>query len=72
MSAANRTESFKMIEMDKKEQILHYYRIDGMSLREISRRVCSSRKTVTRYVREYEYSIKSDPEDGINNLNYFC
>ena len=39
--------------MDKKEQILHYYRVDGLSLREISRRVGLNRKTVTRYVREY-------------------
>ena len=38
--------------MDKKEQILHYYRVDGLSLREISRRVGLNRKTVTRYVRE--------------------
>ena len=27
-----------MIDMDKKEQILHYHRIDGLSLREIARR----------------------------------
>ena len=40
--------------MDKKEQILHYYRVDGHSLREISRRVGLNRKTVTRYVREFE------------------
>lgn len=47
-----------MIDMDKKEQILHYYRVDGLSLREISRRVGLNRKTVTRYVREYESSVK--------------
>ena len=35
--------------MDKKEQILHYHRIDGLRLREISRRVGLNRKTVTRY-----------------------
>ena len=40
--------------MDKKEQILHFHRIDGLSLREISRRVGVNRKTVTRYIREYE------------------
>ena len=27
-----------MIKMDKKEQILHYYRVDGLSLREITER----------------------------------
>ena len=50
--------------MDKKEQILHYLRIDGLSLREISRRVCLNRKTVTRYIREYEAQVLSDPEEG--------
>ena len=52
--------------MDKKEQILHYYRIDGLSLREISRRVGLNRKTVTRYVREYEALMQSDPEEGVD------
>lgn len=55
-----------MIEMDKKEQILHYHRIDGLSLREISRRVGLNRKTVTRYIREYESLSAADPEDGVN------
>ena len=50
--------------MDKKEQILHYHRIDGLSLREISRRVGLNRKTVTRYIREYEAQVSSDPEEG--------
>ena len=31
--------------MDKKEQILHYHRIDGLSQREIARRVGVCRKT---------------------------
>lgn len=53
-----------MIDMDKKEQILHYHRIDGLSLREISRRVGLNRKTVTRYIREYEAQVWSDPEEG--------
>ena len=35
-----------MVDMDKKEQILHYHRIDGLSQREIARRVGVSRKTV--------------------------
>ena len=35
--------------MDKKEQILHYHRIDGLSLREIARKTGLNRKTVTRY-----------------------
>ena len=52
--------------MDQKEQILHYHRVDGLSLREISRRVGLNRKTVTRYVREYEASIREDPEEGLD------
>jgi len=51
--------------MDQKEQILHYHRVDGLSLREISRRVGLNRKTVTRYIREYEASIREDPEEGL-------
>ena len=52
--------------MDKKEQILHYHRIDGLSQREIARRVGVSRKTVKRYITEYETLAQTDPEDGIN------
>ena len=49
--------------MDKKEQILHYHRIDGLSQREIARRVGVSRKTVKRYITEYETLAQSDPEE---------
>ena len=56
----------KMIDMDKKEQILHYHRVDGLSLREIARRTGVNRKTVTRYVREYERMVRSDPEKGVD------
>ena len=52
--------------MDKKEQILHYHRIDGLSQREIARRVGVSRKTVKRYITEYETLAHADPEEGIN------
>ena len=48
--------------MDKKEQILHYHRIDGLSQREIARRVGVSRKTVKRYITEYETLAQADPE----------
>ena len=37
-----------------------------MSLREIARRTGVNRKTVTRYVREYEAMVQSDPEEGID------
>lgn len=54
-----------MIKMDRKELILHYYRVDGLSLREISRRVGLNRKTVTPYVRDFEKMSLQDGEDGI-------
>ena len=40
--------------MDLKQQILHYYRVDELSLREISRRTGTDRKTVTRLINAYE------------------
>jgi len=52
--------------MDKKEQILHYHRIDGISLREISRRVGLNRKTVTRYIREYESALSSGQDESVD------
>ena len=56
-----------MISMDKKQQILHYYRVDRLSLREISRRVSLDRKTVRRIVRGYEEAVAQDPETGIED-----
>ena len=47
--------------MDKKEQILHYHRIDGLSQREIARRVGVSRKTVKPDVH-YGIYIREDHE----------
>ena len=55
-----------MIDMDKKKQILHPHRIDGLSLRETFRRVGVNRKTVTRYIREWEFQVQWDSEDGVN------
>ena len=46
--------------MDLKQQILHYYRVDEMSLREIARRTGVDRKTVTRLISAYEAAIKAD------------
>ena len=56
-----------MISMDKKQQILHYYRVEGLSLREISRRVFLDRKTVRRIVRGYESALLQDPETGVED-----
>ena len=44
--------------MDLKQQILHYYRVDELSLREIARRTGTDRKTVTRLINAYEAAIK--------------
>lgn len=54
-----------MISMDLKQQILHYYRVDELSLREISRRTGTDRKTVTRLINAYELAVKENPETGI-------
>ncbi len=57
-----------MISMDTKQQILHYYRVDELSLREISRRTGTDRKTVTRLINAYEAAIKENPETGIEDF----
>ena len=54
--------------MDLKQQILHYYRVDELSLREISRRTETDRKTVTRLINAYEKAIKENPETGIEDF----
>ena len=50
----------KMINMDQKEQILHYHRVDGLSLREISRSTGVNRKTETRHVRALAFTTLED------------
>ena len=57
-----------MISMDLKQQILHYYRVDELSLREISRRTGTDRKTVTRLINSYELAVKENPETGIEDF----
>jgi len=54
--------------MDLKQQILHYYRVDEMSLRAISRRTGADRKTVTRLINAYEAAVKADPDTGIDEF----
>jgi DNA-binding MarR family transcriptional regulator len=54
-----------MISMDLKQQILHLYRVDEMSLREIARRTGVDRKTVTRLINAYEAATKADPDAGV-------
>lgn len=57
-----------MIEMDIYEQILHYYRVDELSLRAIARKLNVDRKTVSKVVHAYEDAIASDPEGGLNRV----
>ena len=57
-----------MISMDIRQQILHFYRVEELSLREISRRTGTDRKTVTRLINAFEAAIKENPETGIHDF----
>lgn len=57
-----------MISMDLKQQILHFYRVEEFSLREIARRTGADRKTVTRLVNAYEAFINEHPDEGIDGF----
>ena len=57
-----------MISLDLKQHILLYYRVDELSLREISRRTGTDRKTVTRLINAYELAVKENPETGIEDF----
>ena len=57
-----------MISMDIKQQILHFYRVEGLSPREISRRAGVDRKTVTRLINDYEAAIKANPKTGVDDF----
>ncbi len=50
-----------MLHMEEKTSIILSYRRDGMSIREIARRNGMSRKTVRKYLREYERAVGADP-----------
>ena len=54
--------------MDLEQQILHLYRVDELSLREIARRTGADRKTVTRLINAYEAAVKADPDTGIDEF----
>ena len=54
--------------MDIRQQILHFYRVEELSLREISRRTGTDRKTVTRLINAFEAAIKDNPETGIDEF----
>ncbi len=57
-----------MITMDYKQQILHMHRVDGLSQREISRRLKVDRKTVSRIINAYDEAISIDPETGLDDF----
>ncbi len=54
--------------MDIKQQILHFYRVDGISRREISRRLKIDRKTVSRVIDAFEKAVELDPETGLDDF----
>ncbi len=54
--------------MDIYEHILHYYRVDELSLRAIARKLNVDRKTVSKVVHAYEDAIAADPEGGLNRV----
>ena len=58
--------------MDKKEQILHYHRIDGLSQREIARRVgvCTHCTFALKSTKRNKYEDnKKDADRHITNSN---
>ena len=57
-----------MISMDLKQQILHYYRVEERSLREIARLTKTDRKMVSRLVHDFEAAIKKDPDLGMTEF----
>ncbi len=54
--------------MDYKQQILHMHRVDGLSQREVSRRLKVDRKTVSRIINAYEEAISLDSETGLDDF----
>jgi transcriptional regulator with XRE-family HTH domain len=63
-----------MVDMDKKEQILHYHRIDGLSQREIARRVGSTcfKQRIERILRNEgnPFIIEIEKESKNTNCQY--
>lgn len=54
----------RMINMDIKQQILHYYRIENLSQREIAKKVHVDRKTVKRVIQGLERALTENPGNG--------
>ena len=56
--------STKMLHMEEKTSIILSHRREGMSIREIARRNGMSRKTVRKYLREFENETGPSPTSG--------
>lgn len=56
--------STKMLHMEEKTFIILSHRREGMSIREIARRNGMSRKTVRKYLREFEKATGPAPTTG--------
>ena len=54
--------------MDIKQQILHHYRVDELSIREIARKTGADRKTISRLINAYEAAVKSNPDTGVDEF----
>lgn len=48
------------------QQILYLYRVENKSMREISKKVGVSRKTVERWVKDFERAVEENPETGLD------
>jgi transposase-like protein len=58
-----------MITMVEKQTIIHMYRTRGYSKRAIARELDISRKTVHKFISEYEASLEAtDPESSMESV----
>ena len=57
--------STKMLHMEEKTSIILSHRREEMSIREIARRNGMSRKTVRKYLREFENETGPSPTSGV-------
>jgi DNA-binding transcriptional regulator LsrR (DeoR family) len=58
-----------MIDLKKKQEVLLMYLMEGKSQREIARRIGIDRKTVSKYIKEYENKKVELEKQGTNQHN---